>query len=376
MLCNRLETFFDAINNEIDIDRDLIKRLGRQDLCFTPLRSLKTLKYIDKYNISANAYALFAILFTIFLPVFFLVKMLISIPKIGGKDSLEKGGQEELVLVANGRVEYLFNKSNEGTEAKFLNINQPRNKIKSHVYQSLGISDLIYAYFYAVSSVVLFLPKLSDKRDVLQFYVAYEWFLVYEGLLKNSEHVSDVYFANHYDRWAVMFDSIYSGKNIVLLQHGTLPDSLDLTYKLKNLKYIYTIDQHSVILFKRMFCCVKTRFKMLDISLVLSDVKSEKRSVLIIGQPHSVAVEVEIAMELSGRYDVFIKPHPLYDDTEYRKLKQVTIVSDREFYPKVDVALCYESTLGVEYQASGVPVVWWKNMGISDIVLQLNATEE
>jgi len=39
----------------------------------------------------------------------------------------------------------------------------------------------------------------------------------------------------------------------------------------------------------------------------------------------------------------------------------------------VDVALCYESTLGVEYEASGVEVVWWKGMEENAIFSALKA---
>ena len=38
-------------------------------------------------------------------------------------------------------------------------------------------------------------------------------------------------------------------------------------------------------------------------------------------------------------------------------------------FPHVDVALCFESTLGVEYEASGVKVIWWKGMDMDSIYM-------
>jgi len=373
MQCKRLAIFFDAINNEIDIDVDLIKRLGRADLTFTPLRGLKTLKYIEQYNISSLTYTLLAILFTVLSPLYFIVKMFQFLPKVGGNITIGSDFEEDLILVANGRVEYLYNKVNNIQTGLLLNVNQFDSNKRHSFYQFLSARDCFSAYFYSVISVILFLFNGNKRHHVLQLYVAYEWFLVYAALSKNKDKFNKVYFANHYDRWAVMFDRIFENSNLVLLQHGILPESLDLRYKLKNLNCIFTLDNASVDIFQRMFFCPNTQFKRLDITLPLAHIKNIKQTVLIIGQPNCIQEEIEIAQRIRDNFDVFVKPHPLYDNTEYRKLKNVIVVTDNKFYPKVNIALCYESTLGVEYEASGIPVLWWKGMSCSDVELQLNS---
>jgi len=215
---------------------------------------------------------------------------------------------------------------------------------------------------------------LEDKRDILQGYVAYEWFLVYLALSRRKDGIDTVYFANHYDRWAVMFDRLYADKNVVLMQHGILPEALNLSYKLKNLSQVFAYNEQSEKIFKNMFECKKTRFERLDISLPLVDVNTKKKTILIIGQPHSLGSEVDIVESLNDKFKFFVKPHPLYDSSDYKKLSNVTLIEDRNFYPKVDVALCYESTLGLEYEASGVKVIWWKGMSKHEIIMRIKNT--
>lgn len=361
--------FLDAVNNEISIEKDLLKRLARNDLTFTPLRALKTLKYIDKYHISNTIYTLLGLIFVVVSSVYFFVKMLKAIFSRKNYLSSENIDKRNLVLVANGRVEYLFKKLNLEKNIKFLNINQAHKQKVCHAYRFLGLKDYLLAYVYAISSVPYLLFNLNDKKDILQSYVAYEWFLVYIALLKIRDEVRNVYFANHYDRWAVMFDQLFADKKVVLLQHGILPEDLELSYKLKNINQIYSFDEKSTDVFKKLFNCQNTNFQLLDISLKLTNVYSRKKTILIIGQPHSMKQEIAIAKRLQtlDAFEIYIKPHPLYDSNGYKQIKDVILIQDRNFYPKIDLALCYESTLGLEYEASGVPVIWWKDMNNENI---------
>ncbi|MDX5584712.1 MAG: hypothetical protein QNK20_07245 [Aureibaculum sp.] len=374
MCCDKLNIFLNAINNEIDIDRDLIQRLGRGDLRFTPLRGLKWLQYIDKYHISSFVYGIFSVLFLVLSPVYFFIKMLKMFFSKKNNASVKPFAQKELVLVANGRVEHLVKRVMTPKSLAFININQPYKQSICHVYQFLRLKDFFYAYVYSISAAAYLFWKLEDKKDILQVYVAYEWFLVYLALSRHKDGIVTIYFANHYDRWAVMFDQLYADKNVVLMQHGILPEELNLSYKLRNLSKVFAFNDHSVQIFKNMFECKNAQFQKLDISLSLVDVTTEKKSILIIGQPHSLGSEVEIVESLGDELEVFIKPHPLYDSSEYKKLSNVTWIEDRSFYPKVDVALCYESTLGLEYEASGVKVIWWKGLNMHEIIMQIKNT--
>ncbi|VAW45701.1 hypothetical protein MNBD_GAMMA03-833 [hydrothermal vent metagenome] len=361
LLYKALGIFLKAVENEISIDKDLLKRLNSETLNFTLVRPIKSLPYIEKYSISDVLYRIISMCFFVFSPLFFLIQAVkCYFANRGGGFSNDL--LNDVVLVANSRVEHLIIRIRERGKIDYLNINQPHKNNQPSVYKLLTWFDYGKAYIYSVSAIFYLLWCLKDKRDILQGYVAYEWFLVYIGLSKIKRNSRTVYFANHYDRWAVMFDQLFAAENLILLQHGLLPEYLQLSYKLKNINYIYALTSDSQEVFKRLFDCKDVCFYQLDLSISLVDIQSNKRSVLIIGQPHSITLEIKFIKKLTDDFDVFVKPHPLYDATEYKKLDGITLIENRGLYPKVDIALCYESTLGIEYEASGVEVVWWKGM--------------
>lgn len=367
LLYRALTIFLKALTNEISIDQDVLKRLDREGLGFTPVRPIKSLSYIDKYSISGFLYGIISVFFLVLSPLYFLIQAIQFAFVNRGGERFSHDLSNDLVFVANSRVEHLMTRINVKGRVGYLNINQPNIKNQPSVYTQLSWLDYWLAYLYSLSSMFYLLWYLKDKKDILQVYVAYEWFLVYIGLSKIKSHRRTVYFANHYDRWAVMFDQLFAKDSLTLLQHGLLPDSLVLSYKLKNINHIYYLTQGSHRRFKSLFNGGNIRFSQLDLSIKLTDVKSSKRTVLMIGQPHSIKSEINIIKNLKNEFNIFVKPHPLYDATEYKKLDGITLIEDKSFYPNVDIALCYESTLGIEYEASGVQVVWWKGMDVNDI---------
>lgn len=371
MFYEKFNVFFDAINNEIDVDKDVLNRIKRCDLDFVPLRVLKSIKYIDKYRVSSYTYGVLAFVFCIISPVYFFIQMVMAVFARRKNYLSNKTPSKKVVLVANGRVRYLIKKLNVHTQVKYININQPNTDDEYQIEEFLKLKDYLYAYLHAVFSVAYILCKLGNKKDILHVYVAYPWFLVYIALLNNKDTIDTVYFANHYDRWAVMFDRIFLDKEVVLLQHGVLSESLKLSYKLKHLNKIFVFDESSKVLFKKIFECSKVLFEKMDISLPLTEVSSNKNTVLMIGQPHSMSFEIDIIQRFVDKYDVIIKPHPLFDNSEYKKIKHVTVIDDINFYPMVDVVLCYESTLGYEYEASGIQVIWFKEMSMNEIAFQV-----
>jgi hypothetical protein len=359
------DIFYDAICDEISVENDLLKRLDKSNFRFTPLRGLKTISLIEKYKINLFVYSVICVIFVFVSPVYFLIKLLKKIAI--KKDNKNEIVEENLILVANGRVDYLYNKLNKSEKVTYININQ-NNKANYISYKKyLKLSDYFLAYIFSLISIFYLLYKLKNKTDILQAYVAFEWFLVYLSLNRLKKGAKKVYFANHYDRWAVMFDQLFKDKEVVLIQHGILPDNLQLDYKLENINTIYYYDDKSKILFKKMFNLNSINFEKLTLSLILSDIKSNKKTILIIGQPHSIDIEIDIISELKNKYEIYVKPHPLFSREKYKSIKDINIIEDRNFYPRVDLALCYESTLGLEYEASGVNVLWWKDYDIKSI---------
>jgi len=373
MFVKIFNTFYNAIANEICVDNNILKRLNKNHLKFTPVRSILTVDLVEKYKINLFLYSILCILFVLFSFLYFLIKLFKNLEINGSNQNIKLN--ENVILVANSRVDYLYKKLNLKEKVTYININQlPKTNYISYK-QFLNSSDYLLAFIFSVVSVFYLLYKLKNKTDILQAYVVYDWALVYISLSKVKKGVKKVYFANHYDRWAVMFDQLFKDKEVVLIQHGILPDDLQLEYKLKNLRTIYYYNKKSKVLFEKMFNINNVKFEKLNLSLNLSNIGSTKKSILVIGQPHVIDKEIDIINALKKKYKdiyvIYIKPHPLYSFKKYKSIKDVTVIEDRDFYPKVDLALCYESTLGLEYEASNVNVLWWKNMNLNQIIKEI-----
>lgn len=352
-----------CLNNEIDIDRSLIKRLGIESLGYTPVRPIKTEKILKKYRINKRKYFVINILFLIFSPIFLLYKFFINF-------ELKKGeiqSAEKVLLVSNGRATYLLKKIHI-SNIMLLNVNQDKCSASIDYKSGLSFFDFFKSYFISLFFTFSFFFSLKDKKHLIQSYVVFDLVLFYLFANKHCEKFNTIIFSNHYDRWAVMFDLVFSSKELILLQHGVLPDNLDLSYKLRNLNHIYVFDEKSVDAFNFMYNCKNTKFTKYDIKLNLAELPNKEKVILLIGQPHSIGIEINIAEILSTKFTVIIKPHPLYCADPYRKVSNVAIIDDKNYFPKVDLALCYESTLGLEYQASGVEVLWWKGMSVDQII--------
>jgi hypothetical protein len=365
-----MKIFLFAIKNEIAIDKNYIERTQTRlkNYGFTPIRPAKSLKYIEKYHLSNKAYGLTAILFALISPLYFLTRFLVNI-KIS-KHSLKKNSYKQIVLMANSRMEYLAKKNHLIENSFLININQKNNEFHS-IHNFLNLADHAYSYLNSILSVLYLLFTLNEKKDILQCYVAYEWFLAYQALTK-IKGIENVFYSNHYDRWTVLFDHIFSNKHNTLVQHGILPNDLDLPYKIKNINTIFILNEESKKSFKEIFDLKETKFLNQNTILELIDIEKTKPTILIIGQPHSINREIELGKLLAEKYQLLIKPHPLYDDSKYYSIENATLIKDKDFYPKTDVALCYESTLGLEYESSGVNVIWWKELDNKTILEKIN----
>lgn len=362
-----LDIFYNSICNEIDAEEDFLKRIDRK-LDFVPVRVVKTIKYIDKFHINKFIYSLFCIILFFLFPIYFLLKI-----KLNFKSKYFFNNKKtNIVLVADNRIESLYKKIDvlDNSKVTFININQPNRDYYVDINSFVSLKIIIKAYIYSIISLFFIIFRLNRKTDFLQVYVAYEWFKTYFTLEELVSYSDNIYFSNHYDRWSTMFDFLFEKNNLVLIQHGILPDDLTLTYKLKNLNTIYYFDEKSKNTFSKLFECTKTNFKTINLKLNLIPIESDKKTILIIGQPHSIEKEIEIIESIKNLYSIYVKPHPLHDNSKY-KIKGVELILDKDFFPKVDIALTYESTLGFEYEISGVTVLWWKEMTNQEIVEEI-----
>ncbi len=70
---------------------------------------------------------------------------------------------------------------------------------------------------------------------------------------------------------------------------------------------------------------------------------------------------------------VYLKPHPVFSYKYYRNLKnkRVHIIRDKNMFPKVGLALCAYSTLGLGYEASNIKVLWYAEQTIAEVISQV-----
>lgn len=371
-----------AISNEIAIDKDVIKRIDAKDLPFIPIRPLKTLPYLRKLPIKAAPYLFLNTSFLIFSPVFFGLQLFSTIKY---KCHLDKPSpfdtNANIILQSNNRTWSLF-KDNILSNKKNYLIKFDRSLDYQdcvHVLQFISTPQIFKCYFEAIIYVTRNISMINSL-NLLQCYVAFDWFVKYHALKSIPfQENQNIYFSNHYDRWAVMFDLVLKKHRLHLIQHGVLPPDLHLPYKTSHLDFIYTIDKQSQLTFKSLYNLKSNiKFRLLNPTLKLSKTPYEK-SVLIIGQPQSALREIEIVKELAKNDDIdmiYIKPHPLYSSDIYKPLNSslIQVIEDKSYFPDVTIALNYESTLGLEYRNSGIPVIDIKGQVKSDIISKVRKT--
>ena len=268
---SKYQLFRFSIQNEIAVDRELLKRLGKSPLSFTPVRALKLLPMLDRFKIGGMAYRFFSLLFALFIPVVILFQFILSIFSLR-KNKL-KDISREVLLVANGRASSIFSQEFPGRDVTLININQKNSNTHISKENILGFIDLVKVLADSLIGCAFFIIKNRDVASIPQLYVTFNWFLTYRAMRKIHQHVNLVHFSNHYDRWAVLFDGVFYNKKVCLLQHGVLPDRLELPYKLKNLTVIYTIDNESELKFRKLYSLSENvEFRRRLIALTLSAV--------------------------------------------------------------------------------------------------------
>jgi hypothetical protein len=247
--------------------------------------------------------------------------------------------------------------------------NLAQNIVKYNIFKFLDFYDLLLALRLSIKSVFVFYKYYKNKGNILQTYTSFTWFCSQIALRKID---GDYYFAEHYDRWAVLIDSIpqtFKSKGIFvklsLVQHGLVGNisnnnTLIIPTKLFNVTSLYAYDETSVDYFKA---------SVLNLTTKLSDVFFYKNQlalthlannsdfcVLFVGSPFCEKLHINIYEKLKVIPNIlfYYKPHPLYKiNSEMLKLEW-EVIYDKTVFPSVDVLISYPSTLVSEYMDSGV----------------------
>jgi hypothetical protein len=215
-------------------------------------------------------------------------------------------------------------------------------------------------------------PGGQGRLAILQTYIAWDWFLTWNALPRALPLERTVWYANHYDRWAVLLDRLPAGGPRHLVQHGFARE-LPLPYRQRRVSEVFYFDQGTRRILQNAALRETCRpcWTPLQAQLKLTPLAVRRPAVLVIGQPLDPEAERELLTTLAAALpDVCLlyKAHPLYGKSGAAHVpSQVQILFDRGLFPAADVVLSGWSWLGVEYESTGTPVVWYKTRPLAEV---------
>lgn len=388
---NLYKVFSQSLLSEISVDRwSQVKLLKNHSFvpCFRPHRILN---YVKKFGIVV--YLLFFLAFPLWLiclPIFFFFKFLRALFLYKNIDDasgdVSNSYQDKtLCVVLSSRMKTL-SKNRGIKESKMVKLYVPWIQKDEDdkddfidMFSVLTFADLFKSLMISIIYSYRFVIQNSKRiEDIYQVYVAFEYFLVARALEKIIPNYSKIMWSNHYDRWAILLDRLNQNKiEKILVQHGIEELEYFPDIKLLNVNIVYYFGEYSRMWFSQNFVSnPNCLYLELEPNLKLSptnDEASKKHKILLIGQPDMPDKEVEIMRHLlNDQRDVclYLKPHPLYPVTIYGDLSDlgINIIEQKNFFPKVDLAINYYSTLGIEYEACGIPVIWHYNLEVEEVL--------
>jgi hypothetical protein len=247
-----------------------------------------------------------------------------------------------------------------------------------NLFSMLSISDFFYAWLLSLQSVYLIHRSKSLKKWLLQSYTAFQWFLTRLALRK----VRQAHFitSEHFDRWSILIDFVVtelrqtSPSSLSIVQHGileSLTDNesrsglsvIDVKNKLKSVTSIFVYDEKSAQIFCNSILDSKCRpqISFFAPQIVLQKVlrHAGKISVLFVGHPICEDLHIQLLKELSDSVNViaYYKPHPTNAPRQIVKDQSWILITDKLFFPEVDLLVSYPSTLVTEYAHFGISAV-------------------
>ena len=228
------------------------------------------------------------------------------------------------------------------------------------------------AFVYSIQ-MSLFMEKKYGKTDVLfRSYSSFDFFLACFcfGRLDNS---NEVIYTSTYSRWGYLFANL--SVRTTFLQHGMLGNNLSFLKKTGCPDVAFFLNEE-----EKENCC-KQLFTKVPESHFLDGLKftsnekllnNGRLNVLIVCNLIHFEKEEVIARALhrSGKYNIYMKPHPLDSCFKYRELENEIpiIILLKTEYPKVNVVISYQSTLAIEYRDAGVHVIWHDEKNAEEVL--------
>ncbi|MDZ4684909.1 MAG: hypothetical protein SH850_07435 [Planctomycetaceae bacterium] len=260
-----------------------------------------------------------------------------------------------------------------------------------------GWGDFVQTWCLAWRSVLVIRQKglrpmslAGCRTAVLQTFVAWEWFLVWRLLPRCVAEGRGLWFVNHYDRMAVLLDRLPVNGPRHLVQHGFSRSGVQLACQLRHVSEVLYFDQQTRQILQEVALAKTCRPQWTPIKTYLTltpwtSTNAVGRShppsatsglVLVIGQPVEPELERELLTALAAALPgvvLLYKAHPLYGRSGAAHVPSppVEILWEPSLFPAVDVVLSGWSWLGVEYESTGTPVVWYKSLPLGEVVARV-----
>lgn len=373
--------YYSAINNEYIIDRTIMSARGKPH---PPVifRFLRFEKFLNRFNF---LYFFFDLATRLWIPFFRLLCALkYSRFRIGLKNPTSKKTLKEVFIISSQRSITLLDSGVFNTsEFDIMNIPWFFNTNRgTSIMLSLTSSDIRYAYSMTRKIDFKYLNSLyGDRAIYMQTFDAFEWFLTLI-VLSRMNYIS-ITFTNHYDRWAVLFDSLQIERK-TQIQHGLLDEQFILPAKLTSIDVCYVYNLESEKIFRDLYHdnnTHKTKYMKIDLKLKTTSLANKKNTILIIGSMLDGIAEMEkisSILDVFHASTIFIKPHPVHYNSIYdeyfRNETRVTIIQDANFFPDVSLVLSPVSTLGFEYELIGTPVVYYLDFNTEELLTTIKTS--
>lgn len=281
-----------------------------------------------------------------------------------------------IVLLTNHLAGGLYANTGETYSASYLHVPWIKHKVTPDDLDLLScvtISEIRSAYLLTKEWSKTYRKRSKGWHHTLklQTYDAFYWFFLDVALEKLSP--DELYFANHYDRWAVLVDLNAMTSKKIQLQHGLISPQSVGQYKLANIDTCYCYNNYFADVFRQYVYedTSQTRFIMYANKLSLQETGT-KYSALFIGSPFDTQRELDIisfCCSIFSNAKIFVKPHPLDTKSLYQRLKHpnVVIIEDKDFFPKVSFVISYMSTLAFDYENQGIRVVYHQDKCVNEL---------
>lgn len=221
-------------------------------------------------------------------------------------------------------------------------------------------SILVYSALVRVSSDPLFLLHLA------RIWRATIGCMLMDKL--NGLGVGTVVHSNHYDTNAVIIHNVFKNR-IILIQHGQVRQDLVPPIRIRPPAKLYTLDVDSEGIFRS--CILNEPKAIIEIVpyrkfLAFSDAVPKGFIILIASRPGDADAEMKYIADLHQRklenINLLVKPHPMLSGHQvyprtFREQYRVTIWETRNTFPRSHLLVCGRSTMRIEFEACGIPVL-------------------